>query len=184
MNIIITGKAGAGKDEFARILVQQHGYTRVALADRLKTVFALLYPAEAAGRDPLVRRHRLQRLGDDLRSHEPRVFSRALAEDLEIRGQTSKLVLTDARYVDEWEVFRERFPPCRLVRVTTPDPLRFERLLARDGKLPDIGALAHPSENGLAVADIPGIIVVDNGGAIADLEAAARRLLDRLNPPD
>jgi hypothetical protein len=60
--VCLAGLSRSGKDEVARVLVREHGFTRVAIADRLKEVVmhvfglgaAQLWAEERDTRDPVL----------------------------------------------------------------------------------------------------------------------------------
>lgn len=137
MSIIgVTGVAGSGKDAIAHILVSEHGWTRIALADPMKRAVAdwfgftddqLHGPSarrnEVDERWGITPRHTLQQLGTE--------YGRAMHEDLWVRYAVdcAKRVLDDERGLTVYEarrgvlrvpVERERCPG-----VVIPD-VRFE----------------------------------------------------------
>lgn len=172
----VTGRAQHGKDTFAARLVEQHGFTRLAFADTLKSMALVLDPFidamgvrlakvvarhgwEEAKTYPEVRRF-LQVLGTEaVRGH--------LGDDAWVEALARKLrpmdllpdehyVITDVRFPNEAEAVRSWGG--KLIRVERPG---FDNGLGTD----------HPSEqyvDGLAV-DYTAL----NTGTIQELHALA-----------
>jgi len=150
----IAGRAGSGKDEIARYLVQKHGFIRRAFADGLKdaarAIFGLdgeqVYGDKKEVVDDYWRRtprEILQLLGTEClrRGYGDDVWVRALKRyiDLETRrweptfGDQQAWVIPDVRFVNEAEAIRAWGG--RLIRVT------------RD--VGDVGIAGHASEHDL-----------------------------------
>lgn len=126
MLIGLTGFAGSGKDEVARILVREHGFKRVAFADPLREMLYALNPIIDAGRMLRVQdlvsrlgwddakrqyteiRQLLQRLGNE--AAKPVFGDDCWARiAMEAAGRTSlSTVFSDARFLVEAEQIRAR----------------------------------------------------------------------------
>jgi hypothetical protein len=125
--IALTGYAGAGKDTVGKILVEQHGFTRVAFADRLKAMALELDPIlevvddsetracarlseiidlygglDEAKKLPAVREF-LQKLGVSARNHiHPDVWVNAALSIADAHNTLgSNVVITDCRFKNE-----------------------------------------------------------------------------------
>jgi len=122
MIIGVTGTAGAGKDTFARYLVEK-GWKHLSLSDFIRE--------EASERGLAATRDNLQNLGNDLR--EKRGLG-ALAEKARKKmRENANYVVTSIRNPAETKTLAE---PGNfiLVAVSTPLKTRFNRLQKRDGK--------------------------------------------------
>jgi hypothetical protein len=153
----VTGYAQNGKDTVGKRLVEEHGYTRFAFADALKSMALVLDPLvnseewgehvrlsrmveyggwESAKRDPEVRRF-LQVLGTEaVRNHIGedswvRATERAIAE-ARMSGDADRVVITDVRFPNEaaW-IFAQGGKLVRVNRVE-PDGSQFDNGLPID----------------------------------------------------
>lgn len=162
----LSGFAGAGKDSLAAALAAEHGYQRVAFADRVKALAVALDPALAARveagtpldelkAEPAVRRW-LQDVGYAVRQVLGEdVWVRAALDRLDPRG---RYAITDVRFENELAA----------VRAQAGVVVRIER--------PGVGpANGHPSEMELADRH-DWDLVVDNAGGLDDLAAAADQI--------
>lgn len=137
-NIAFIGKAGAGKDTAAELLIESLSYYRLAFADKLKDVAAALWGDEAR-----TDRDKLQRLGEYVRQIDPDTWVNcALA-----RHKTDlPCAVTDCRYRNEaWRLKGEDFI---VVRVMCDRNERINRLRT-NGKLGPAGWEQHISETDL-----------------------------------
>lgn len=170
--IALIGRARSGKDSVAARLVSQHGYTRVAFADRLKECVLSLDPLiygtmhlaemvelngwETAKSHPEVRRV-LQHFGQGVRDIDPGFWIRAAFPAM--HGKT-RVVVSDVRYRNEADALRSA--GFTLVRITRP-------------RLPLGAGSEHVSENELA--SYPTSLNIVNGASLADLHAKADALV-------
>jgi len=119
MLIGLAGKAGSGKDEVAKVLVSEFGFTRVAFADAIKRMAEDINPYiesvgvnllellewedddwDQAKKYPLVRSF-LQRLGVAVRNQDPEFWLRAA-------GVTEgNVIVTDTRFLNEVDYILE-----------------------------------------------------------------------------
>jgi hypothetical protein len=165
----LTGFAGAGKDEVAKFLVREHGFTRVAFADPLREMLYALNPVvlavdgptrvqnivDAIGWDSAKRAHPeirqlLQRLGTEAGR---KVLGEQVWTDLGLlRGRCARgsVVFTDCRFENE----------CQRVVDSGGEIWRVVR--------PGVAAAnGHASEAGVPDALISRTI--DNSGTLTDL---------------
>jgi len=148
----LSGFARAGKDEVARTLVEEKGWTRIAFADPLKQI------AKELGWDGTkdeAGRRLLQSLGVAVRDHlSPDAWVQAAEDDIErIQGP---VVITDVRFPNEVQMIRRRGG--KMVRIMRPGT----------------GAVnEHISEH--AIDDDDCDLVLANDGSLADLQAAVLR---------
>ncbi len=137
-NIALLGKAGAGKDKAAELLRTLYPvYQRVAFADQLKNVAAMIWGEQA-------RTHRqyLQQLGVAVRAIDPDAWVNAAFEHC----SHHPIVITDVRFPNEVRECLAR--GCITVKVEADRATRLNRL--RDnGKLEDESQLDHESETAL-----------------------------------
>ena len=160
--IYLSGPAGAGKTEVARILEIQHGFARVSLGD--------LCREECRLRDwPADRKH-LQAAGDALRAgNQSRLAILALAQ---VRGRTGPVVIEGVRLQAEARYLRAR--GCIGIAVEAPEALRAARLLVRDGssRVPQ-----HRTER--EAGTLPADLRLQNGEDRQALERQVRLMVAR-----
>ena len=127
LRLFLSGPAGSGKTEVARLLQQRHGFARVSLGD--------LCREECVRRGWLQDRGHLQRAGDLLRAGYPSGLA-ALAL-ITVRDLRGPVVIEGVRLGAEAGYFRAR--GVIGVSVVAPQALRAARLRARDGsdRVPD-----------------------------------------------
>lgn len=112
----ITGYAGSGKDSLANVLVDHHGFERVAFADPVRDLYLQINPIVRAGRRyvrlstlvkeegwdaakrkyPDVRRG-LQGVGQGVRLQDPLHW----IDQAGLSTRSGKVVVTDVRYANE-----------------------------------------------------------------------------------
>ncbi|MFE9381765.1 hypothetical protein ACFYMO_00790 [Streptomyces sp. NPDC007025] len=181
-NIALTGLARSGKDTIAARLVQEHGYVRVAFADRLKEAAlkanpiidhvhmgggtylpVTLYEIVAAdgwerAKDdyPEVRRF-LQDYGQTVRDIQPMFWINTAGDAVRAAWEAGRpVVMTDVRYVNE----------ARFLSVQGFDLVR----VIRPGLTPG----GHQSEREMASYETDRTVV--NDGSLSDLAALADAL--------
>ncbi|MBH8600108.1 AAA family ATPase [Thermoactinomyces sp. CICC 23799] len=174
MRIALTGKAGAGKDSIADLLVENCGFERLAFADALKE-----FDRQIFGESKVKNRRRLQELGQLCRKFDEEVWIKHLDKKLEQAGE--KVVITDLRQMNEYEFCKRK--GFVIVKVHADDDVRLERLKARgDNFQPE--DLRHETE--LAVDDIPYDQLIDNNGDYEALVVQVMMLINsyanKLNP--
>lgn len=137
MEIIgMSGFARAGKDEAAKVLVEQHGFERVAFADKLREVLYALNPTLVGwfepGQDAIVPQVKLQEVIDEYGwdGYKETPFGPEIRRLLQRLGteagrqtmwdsiwidaafanldENAKVVVTDARFINEFEAIRSR----------------------------------------------------------------------------
>lgn len=180
----LSGKKRAGKDTFARVLVEERGFHRVAFADPLREAALALDPIvalgpmfqsivgepdarvlrlsqvvegegwEAAKERPEVRRT-LQRYGVAIREIDPGFWIRAALRTIE--AVPGPIVVTDVRFPNEAEAISDLGG--HVVRVNRPG------LASAD---------EHESET--ALDDYPFDLVVENASTVESFEALAREI--------
>ncbi|WP_276972041.1 hypothetical protein [Ferrimicrobium acidiphilum] len=154
----MSGYARSGKDTVGEILAQEHGFVRLAFADKLKKLALVLDPQVAAAVTELggweqakkiqyVREY-LQLLGTSARDILfESVWIDALLSDLDA---TTSYVITDVRFLNEAEAIRAR--DGIMVRISRPgvgpvnqhiseialDDYPFDVYLKNDGSIPNL----------------------------------------------
>lgn len=101
MKIAFTGKARAGKDYLADILVSEYGYEKHAFGDALKAYAHEIFPAYPKEPKP---RKLYQDFGQYMRQIEPDVWVSHLFDAIE---GVEKPVITDLRQPNELDALRE-----------------------------------------------------------------------------
>lgn len=162
-NFAVIGKAGAGKDTVAEVLMEAFphlGYQRFALADPLKDIAASLWGDEARRS-----RHYLQGLGVSVRELNKDTWVdhlfRRIGEAAPFAAddhRPGRIIVTDCRFANELQRFREE--GFTVLRVEAPQVLRVDRL-RRNGKLQDEAELEHVSETELDGARADHTIIND-----------------------
>lgn len=165
MKILLVGKAGAGKDTVADILVRDYGYTRYAFADKLKEIAKDLFPDHFQEGKP---RRLLQELGVKMREIDPDVWVNYVLN----RVQGENVVITDGRFDNEVNLCRRA--GFVVVEVSCPPEIRVLRLAKRDGRFPTEEELSHVSE-GLDVE--PDYYLLNTGDKL-HLRGLVRRMVE------
>lgn len=166
--VLLSGWAGSGKDTAAALLVDELEFVRLAFADALKEDVAQLtgiplavfhsarknaalaapvasFPDAQTPRDLLIQR------AAAVRHSTPDTYAEVVAGAI---GNTGCYVVSDWRYVNEYEVMRRMIP-----KGATVLRVRIQR--------PDMPAMADPTEHYLD--NEPFDAVVQNDGSISDL---------------
>lgn len=154
--VALTGYAGAGKDALGKILVENHGFVRVAFADAIKRhALALGWDGQKDERG----RKFLQTLGTEVvRAYNPNFWVETAMKEA---VQHECVVITDCRFCNEVEA----------VKTNGGVVVRVER--------PGVGpANEHLSENELGPDDCD--LRILNSGTLEDLEQAAALLVQRI----
>lgn len=169
MTVIGLGhRRGVGKDTLARILVEEHGFVRLAFADALTAVLLSMRPylhplitdaiselgIEEAKRSPIPVRDALIDLGNTVRAHiSPDAWVLAVMRQID-KVPDGRFVITDVRFPNEVRAIKDR----------GGQVFRVDRLSV---------AVSHDvSDEALAGFDQwDGI--VDNNGSISDIAAIA-----------
>lgn len=178
MKILLLGKFRAGKDSVADYLNQsgKRQVHRFAFADKIKEVGQDLYPEEFEGGKP---RKFLQWLGNTARQWDRDVWVKYLmrkikeAENIDCECMT--IVITDCRYLNEFEIAKQQgFIP---VRVVCDKEIRLKRIHAM-GDAFDMEDLNHASETELD--GVPVKHIIQNNGTFQDLLHAVNSLVNLL----
>lgn len=178
LRLLLVGRAGSGKDETARYLVERYGFRRYAFADKLKEIVRDLWPEAFKEAKP---RTLLQAVGQCLRQVDPDVWVNYLLRCIEAE-RPLRAVVTDCRYRNELELCNEKgFLP---VVVVCPDEVRNARLAARGDRPLSAEEAAHPSENeayetAVQWAKEGRAVVLDNSGPLEKLYGQLDGLLRR-----
>lgn len=153
--VALSGYAGSGKDALGQILVENHGFTRVAFADAIKRK-ALEYGWD--GQKDTQGRALLQNLGSAIRAYNPDFWLQIAMEQV---MQYDCVVITDCRFANEVEA----------IKTNGGIVVRVER--------PGVGpANDHMSEHELGPANCN--IKIDNNGTLEDLAKAAEWLIKKI----
>jgi predicted kinase len=140
--IAFIGPMASGKTWCAQHLVAKHGYERVSLAAKLKSIALEMFDVSGKdGNDRLI----LQGLGSDLRKYDEDVWLRYLLKHIAIRMHEGAyaFVIDDVRYINEANALREN--GFILIRLSTPSELISGRVARLYPNRPAT-ALLHPSE--------------------------------------
>lgn len=176
--ITISGKAGAGKDTFARLLQKQlslfdYKTLIVHYADKLKFVCERYYGWD--GKKDEAGRKLLQKVGTELYREnlweDYWVYGVALdLKMMEVAGVMPDFVLIpDTRFPNEIEVMEDVFGEGSVIAVN----------VTRDTQLLDGEAAQHSSET--AMDDYQFSIVIENNSTLEALEEKAAGLVAQIN---
>lgn len=128
--VLLRGYSHSGKDYIGNILCNNHGFTRFAFADSLKSIVAdsFGYPVEqlhsqngklrVCETDEKKRTFR-QILIDEalrLRDIDSGIFAKYCSLEI-IKSGAQKVVITDWRYPNEIEILQKSFPRSRIIPV-------------------------------------------------------------------
>jgi len=143
--IFLLGEMCAGKDYLGKILCEELGYTRIALADALKHEVAAIHglTIDDINRNKAVWRPELQTHGEMRRKQniDYWVDQFWIARNL-INGP---VVCTDARYINEATSAVIWHDKTCVVRILVPKAIRHARAVAAYGEVPE-SIYNHPSE--------------------------------------
>lgn len=159
-SVAIVGQFGSGKTTLANHLIENHGYTRVSFAARLKEVAAAVYgdggPIEkpriylaTSLQDvtrPITGRMLLQELGQSVKVLDRDFWIKWLAADIRAgKYGVGPFVIDDCRFPYEADFLRDEMG-FTVVRLDVPEAVRFARYEALYGYAPSEAEINHPSE--------------------------------------
>lgn len=161
--VLINGRGGSGKDEFADYLVENYGFKKISFADGIYDIaykyFGMTYKDRAL----------LQAIGEKMREIDPLIWVNTAFREAK---QYDRVVISDCRRANEYQVGLENgFLP---IRIKADLDKRIERLEKRDGFYPDLSLLENESETG---ADGLFFIDVDNNGTLDELFEQVENLI-------
>lgn len=123
--IALSGPRACGKSTIAGHLVAQHGYTRIAFADALRSV------AKIAGDEYENDRIYLAQLGEELRELMPNFLLEVVK--VKVESINGPVVIEDVRFPSEKE-FCDGIG-ATTIRLEIPEEVQLQRLQERDGKI-------------------------------------------------
>lgn len=163
--VLVSGKAGAGKDTVGEYLVRKFGFKRYAFADRLKEI------AREVGwngeKDEKGRRL-LQELGSVVRRYDQDTWVNIVLDKIK-EENSKKVVITDCRYVNEYLRARKFAGEFGYMLI----PIK---VIGRKYDLPE-ELKAHESE--MYVDQIPGV-EIDNNGTLEELYHKVNVVIDMM----
>jgi dephospho-CoA kinase len=194
LKLLITGRMGSGKSLAADYLVERHGaqrWSRTELMKRLahaiadhvgdpEDVLRRIFPDPAQREEvrqalfsydyveePGKPRRLYQDITEIRQDFDPVCFEAELEQRIRAVGEgpASFSLIDDVRKRSAFEYFTER--GYRSLRIDAPEEIRRQRMLVRDGYLPDEETFQHSSEVELDEVDHEALIVNDS----ADLAA-------------
>ena len=157
-NQIIIGlgyRAHSGKDSVAKFLIREHGFTRIAFADKLKEAGSIITDQDA--KDPEFKTSPvfgmsggefLQKFGTSTRSQIPDIWVEA--SGLRQAAQyLSRIVVTDVRHHNEadlikelggslWHIHRAGTALDTHITECTGDQIKWDRVIKNHGSLSDL----------------------------------------------
>lgn len=177
MKIALFGKIRSGKDTVGKILIDEHNFKRFAFGDGIGEIIEKYFPEAWAGGKP--RKH-YQFIGQQLRVLNPDVWIDYLLrkeqrfQELYRKSEDDELhvVVTDGRQLNEAERLKEE--GFLIVRVTCPEEIRIERMMAL-GDVFKPEDLQHETE--LNVDRITPDIEIINDGTLVDLYIKVQQMI-------
>jgi dephospho-CoA kinase len=187
-NIGLLGRLRSGKDEVARYLAANYGYTQFAFGDELKRYAHELFGEPAPDEKP---RELYQWFGQAMREHDPDIWVRKCFEAIEwnrdsipeylrrahgyvtngevvlsVPARPFRAVVSDVRQPNEYDALKSA--GYVVIRVEAPDAVRIDRAI-KSGDVFNYADLVHDTETALDgyVADF----TVDNSGSLDKLHA-------------
>ncbi|WP_338532592.1 adenylate kinase [Paenibacillus peoriae] len=171
-NIGLLGRLRSGKDEVARYLAANYGYTQFAFGDELKRYAHELFGEPAPDEKP---RELYQWFGQTMRERDPEIWMRKCFEVIErerdstflsVPARPFRAVISDVRQLNEAE--RLKVAGYVLIRVEAPDAVRIDRAI-KSGDVFNYADLVHDTETALDryAADF----TVTNDGTLGKLHA-------------
>lgn len=170
-DIILNGRAGAGKDVVADYLVEKHGYVKIAFADGIYFIAREYFNMQEKDRKLV------QSIGEHMRAINPNVWVEYTdKKHKELKEQGYRVVISDCRRANEYEHFVNNlgFNP---IRVRAGLDNRVKRIEMRDGAKPDTSLLENESEIG---ADSFSYTEIENNGSLEDLYKKIDKVVDKL----
>lgn len=176
--LLVSGWAGSGKDAAAALLAEELGFTRYSFADALKrdasaeTGIPLSdFHAHGIKDSPMKEPHPsfphaktpreiLLKHGAVARGHDPDIYSRAVAHDIE-EEMSSRVVISDWRMLREREYLAKHFPTATILTLR----------ITRKGVDPRAEKIEHELD------EFPFDLQIANDGCISDLRDALRHTI-------
>lgn len=170
-NLFVFGLAGTGKDTFAGLMVNNHSYKALALADPIREE----YVRHIGRSDFKTNRPTMIKIGEGYKEIYGQDIWCRLAEK-QFVWHDGRLIM-DGRYDHEYDYFvlERGYTPIRLV---ADDDVRFERLRRRDGNI-QREALEYEKQH--FISDDKYGITVDTNGDVNQLEEIVKELFNDTN---
>lgn len=166
MKIALFGKMRSGKNTVADYLTEEFGFQQVAFGDGIGEIIDKYFPEARSKGKP--RKH-YQHIGQELRKLNEDVWidyllrkvERESSNHLKLHPLNEKLniVVTDGRQLNEAKRLKER--GYTIIKVTTPEELRLERIKASGDNF-NIEQLDHETELQVDLVE-PDIEIINNG---------------------
>lgn len=183
MKIALFGKIRSGKDTAGKILIEEHGFNRFAFGDGIGTIIQEYFPEAWVGGKP---RRYYQHIGQQLRVLNEDVWVNYLLNKVRSESMSHlqehhkngvvapsfNVVVTDGRQVNE--ATRLKAEGYLIIKVTTPDEIRIERMKAL-GDVFTIEDLQHDTE--LQVDLIEPDVEIINDGTLEGLKHLIKAVL-------
>lgn len=181
MKIALFGKIRSGKDTVGKILIDEYGFNRFAFGDGIGKIIKEYFPEAWAGGKP--RKH-YQYIGQQLRVLNEDIWINNLLRNVERadliqnglhisgRKKSFNVVVTDGRQLNEAKRLKEE--GYLIVKVTTPDEIRIERMKAL-GDVFSPEDLQHETE--LQVDLIKPDVEIINDGTLMGLKYVVNRIV-------
>jgi hypothetical protein len=174
MIIGLSGYARSGKDEVAKILVEEYGYTRAAFADKIKEFLYEINPQIGGNR----LQHLINTYGWEVAKSQPEV--RHLLQSI---GVGARKLLGDDIWIDQ--VLKELHPFDKVVISDVRFTNEAECIGARGGQLWRIKRPGvQPVNNHISEHDLDGYkvdMILKNEGTLNDLRELVRRRMALVN---
>lgn len=180
MKVALFGKTRAGKDSVGDLLVNEYGFSKMAVGDGIKKIIEEFFPEALDNGKP---RYHYQFIGQQLRKLNPDVWINDMIrrseyiriQNLIYRGEITNFVVADGRQRNEVKKLREQ--GYTNVVMETDETIRIERMRQLGDKF-SLEMLRHETE--LEVARIEPDYIINNNGTLEDLKIKVRELLNEL----
>jgi hypothetical protein len=138
--ILLRGFSTSGKDFVGQILCEKYNYRRFAFADSLKEIVAEKFKCSVdilhsqsgkikiCDNDPLKRTYRQILIDEalELRNKDSGIFGKLCCDKINSESDIpDKIVITDWRYPNEFEILKQRFPK---YIITPVNIIRFDQI--------------------------------------------------------
>ena len=166
LRVGISGKMRSGKDTIAEYMVRNHGFVRVALADRLKELACEMFGMRAGAKN----RSLLITLGRKMCEVDPFVFVNAATRRMPLN---ENVVVPDVRYPYEFNALKAL--GFKMVRINIAREKQEARVLATepDTSLVLLDDLSETALDAYATWDM----ILDGGASFGDIETAIQYYL-------
>lgn len=166
-SVLVTGLMGSGKTSVADRLISKYGFTKVSMANWIKSTVIKHYKLSNIDKSMIINgksmRTILQEVGMYMRNVDPDWH---LDEVLNEIDKINQFVIDDLRFTNELNKITNKFD-CITIKVTCDENKRIERMMLRDSVIPTESQLKDLSES--EIDNIPCDYIIVNNGTLDEL---------------